>query len=816
MADGGEVLFHFKGDDKQLQSTIDSVHKSLSSLSTGSLEAVSSGFTKLGGVITATATAIIGFGASYNAEIESITMSLETLLGSAEEASVVMERIKSDASTTPFDVRSLAKGEQMLISTGLSAEEAEASMLALGDAISATGGDSATMTRMLANLQQIQNAGKATSMDIRQFAYAGIDIYGLLADSMGKTTAEIQEMQSKGKIGYKEITDALKNASAEGGRFYGAMERQSRTLNGMISNFKDNIGNLTGTLSSGFTNALKKVLPSINDLVNKLNFLLGNNSKFEQFSKILEGIATNISNMIDSLNASQINTIIDGIVALGKTAPIMLLLGAILPKVGSAFDLIFGPSSGIVGFLASLTKGIPILSQVMDILNMMSSPLLSLVASFFKLGAGITAVVGVLGYLDQEMNGTLTRLSKAFADSVPQIIDKFVNKFIKSLPQILKTGQNILSNLVKGIKKSLPSLIKMVEAVLLSITNTLEKNGPEIAEVVTTAIIKLTESIYKSEPSFIRAVIKIFEGVMRSLKDNLPQLLVLSTETTNQVLDVIIKELPTFIALGSQVIMALIQGLVDRIPALINQLPRMIDLMANTILGMDYLLRQVGVKLIIALAEGIKNYAQNLPNIASQIMQRMINTLLSWLGQYSTAGVRLLQSFGQGMSNQVGNLLSRASNAISSIVGRFRGYSLYSIGSNLLIGLWNGMSDKVGWILSRVGGIAYSVLSKVRSIFGVHSPSKEFAYIGEMNAEGLMQGMLGKENEIQAMIDGAFNLQPNVSPTMTITQESPFAQLMEYEQKPVLIDVRADEGIIVKKATEGFREFQRANGRLPF
>ena len=79
-----------------------------------------------------------------------------------------------------------------------------------------------------------------------------------------------------------------------------------------------------------------------------------------------------------------------------------------------------------------------------------------------------------------------------------------------------------------------------------------------------------------------------------------------------------------------------------------------------------------------------------------------------------------------------------------------------------------------------------------------------------------MQGMLGKENEIQAMIDGVFNLQPNVSPTMTITQESPFAQLMEYEQKPVLIDVRADEGIIVKKATEGFREFQRANGRLPF
>ena len=161
MADGGEVLFHFKGDDKQLQSTIDNVSKSLNSLSSGSLDILGSGFTKLGGIVTATATAIVGFGASYNAEIESITMSLETLLGSAEEANAVMQQIKSDASTTPFDVKSLAKGEQMLISTGLSAEESRASMLALGDAISATGGDSSTMTRMISNLQQIKNARKS-------------------------------------------------------------------------------------------------------------------------------------------------------------------------------------------------------------------------------------------------------------------------------------------------------------------------------------------------------------------------------------------------------------------------------------------------------------------------------------------------------------------------------------------------------------------------------------------------------------------------------------------------------------------------------
>ena len=161
MAEGGEVLFRFIGDAKDLDNTISGVKSSLSDLASESINAVSKGFETLGGIITTTTAAVVTFGATYNAEIESITMSLETLTGSQMLAAEIMEQIKSDAAKTPFDVKSLARGEQMLISTGLSAEESRASMLALGDAISATGGDSSTMTRMIANLQQIQNARKS-------------------------------------------------------------------------------------------------------------------------------------------------------------------------------------------------------------------------------------------------------------------------------------------------------------------------------------------------------------------------------------------------------------------------------------------------------------------------------------------------------------------------------------------------------------------------------------------------------------------------------------------------------------------------------
>ena len=65
--------------------------------------------------------------------------------------------------------------------------------------------------------------GKASAADIKQFAMAGIDIYGILADYTGKSTAEVQNMT----VTYDLLTAALQKASEEGGRYYNAMETQS-------------------------------------------------------------------------------------------------------------------------------------------------------------------------------------------------------------------------------------------------------------------------------------------------------------------------------------------------------------------------------------------------------------------------------------------------------------------------------------------------------------------------------------------------------------------------------------------------------------
>ena len=245
---------------------------------------------------------IVNQGVAFNQQMEKYTTGFTNMLGSAEKAQAVLNQIKQDAARTPLNVDSLVQANQLLISAGVSAGEARSTILALGDAVSATGGGSEVLSRMAANLQQIKNVGKAASIDIKQFAMAGIDIYGVLADYTGKSTAEVQGMT----ITYDLLTAALKKASEEGGRYYNAMETQSQTLSGRIETLKDNWSQLLGTLTKGLTETEGNLVTAAAGWVQRLQEgfeTAGANGLMQAGGHIVDEVASGISAGIPSLAA---------------------------------------------------------------------------------------------------------------------------------------------------------------------------------------------------------------------------------------------------------------------------------------------------------------------------------------------------------------------------------------------------------------------------------------------------------------------------------------------------------------------------------
>lgn len=254
---------------------------------------------------------VVEAGVSYNAQLEQYQTALTNMLGSASAAENALEQIKQDAARTPFDTAGLVKANELLISTGVDADSSRKVILALGDAVSATGGGNEELSRMAQNLQQIKNAGKATAADIKQFAYAGIDVYGILADYTGKSTAEVQKMT----VTYDVLTAALEKASDEGGRYYNSMSTQSETLNGQMSTLTDNATQLAGLMTADLTDGIKMVVGNLNDMTvaaaeaYKTDGWVGLAKEIASLNPLISGVISEMSALGDGLSTIAQNAI---------------------------------------------------------------------------------------------------------------------------------------------------------------------------------------------------------------------------------------------------------------------------------------------------------------------------------------------------------------------------------------------------------------------------------------------------------------------------------------------------------------------------
>lgn len=254
---------------------------------------------------------VVEAGVSYNAQLEQYQTALTNMLGSASAAENALEQIKQDAARTPFDTAGLVKTNELLISTGVDADSSRKVILALGDAVSATGGGNEELSRMAQNLQQIKNAGKATAADIKQFAYAGIDVYGILADYTGKSTAEVQKMT----VTYDVLTAALEKASDEGGRYYNSMSTQSETLNGQMSTLTDNATQLAGLMTADLTDGIKMVVGNLNDMTveaaeaYKTDGWVGLATEIASLNPLISGVISEMSALGDGLSTIAQNAI---------------------------------------------------------------------------------------------------------------------------------------------------------------------------------------------------------------------------------------------------------------------------------------------------------------------------------------------------------------------------------------------------------------------------------------------------------------------------------------------------------------------------
>ena len=165
----------------------------------------------------------------------------------------------------------------------------------------------------------------------------------------------------------------------------------------------------------------------------------------------------------------------------------------------------------------------------------------------------------------------------------------------------------------------------------------------------------------------------------------------------------------------------------------------------NAISGAIQKVKTWGTDLVNQAKTSATNMLNNVVNTLKNLPSKIWSAISGAIQKVTTWGTDMVSKAKSAMSNVVSSVTSTLSSLPDKVL---------SIGANLVSGLWNGINNKLAWLKSKISSFASSVLDGIKSFFGVHSPSTETAWIGEMLDRGLAEGVLDHADEpINAMHD---------------------------------------------------------------
>lgn len=169
-------------------------------------------------------------------QFQQLEIAFETMLGSTDKATTLMQQMVDTAAKTPFDLMGVAEGAKQLMAYGVSADKVNDTLVRLGNIAS---GLSIPLNDIVYLYGTTMVQGRLYAQDVRQFTGRGIPLVKELAEKYHTTADAINEMVSAGKIGFADVEEVLNKMTNSGGRFYNLMEKQSASLTGQIANLQD-------------------------------------------------------------------------------------------------------------------------------------------------------------------------------------------------------------------------------------------------------------------------------------------------------------------------------------------------------------------------------------------------------------------------------------------------------------------------------------------------------------------------------------------------------------------------------------------------
>ena len=349
-------------------------------------------------------------------------------------------------------------------------------------------------------------------------------------------------------------------------------------------------------------------------------------------------------------------------------------------------------------------------------------------------------------------------MGKLVAGLAPEIASALPTLTNELLPNLVELGVQSISALVQGIQENGDSLAAGALSIVGTLAEGIAELLPMVADTAASLAVSLADGLTESLPNIIPVAIETISTLVENL-----------TENANIIIDA-----------GIQIILALGEGLIAALPQLIETVPQIVINIANVINDNAPKLVDTALYLITRLAVGLVQAIPTLVVNIPKIIEAIVAAFMAF--QWLNLGKQLIDGVANGVKKAGESMATAAKNAFSKFKSKITGSEvateLKNIGKYIIDGIVGGIKNSLSKIANIAGKIKDTLLSKLKGLFKIASPSKLMkeevgAYIGEGIAVGI-------EESGQMAVDAAEDVADKIADTLTQKRDSLQSKLADY------------------------------------
>ena len=309
-----------------------------------------------------------------------------------------------------------------------------------------------------------------------------------------------------------------------------------------------------------------------------------------------------------------------------------------------------------------------------------------------------------------------------------------------SFNQMKAAAKNVMGEIALGMDVG-PALNELANTIITFAVGNLLPAVWNVISALPSAIVTFVTAL---GPQLFAAVSGLIPQIASGITTGIPTLYQSAMQLMDQFNIGIQEQLPILLQNGVDFITNIVNGILQNLPQVITMAGNIITYFANTIISMFPTVLSAGASLLLKLVNGIINNLPQIAQAAATTIVRFVASIGQNLPQILQSGITIIAKLAAGLIRAIPNLVGQIPAIISAIVNAFTSQNWGSIGINIISGIASGLRSAAHMLWDAVKGVLGGFKENVLAFFGIQSPSRWGAYVGEMIDTGIANGLIGK------------------------------------------------------------------------